>query len=343
MRNTKRIIVAGVLALSLVMSSTGSIVVNKTKVEAKKKNTKPKLTLKGKLKKKKITIKEGQTIKINASAKDKEDGNLNKKIKITVKKPKNGKYKKTGKTIKFINDGTYKITVSVTDSNKAKASQTIKVIVKDKENISTNEPVPYVSEEPNKVVETPKPTVKPTDTPIAPSADLSKYGKIEEITVNGVTYNYCEELYVDYAYFPNEDFVSFQSNNFDEYALNLGLNIGIGNNSKLCDLDPEKILLYFIGTLDVKVNEVNCSDNVIFYKDVSEREDLYVLSILIENNGELYKFDELELYNNDVNYLEQLFSTFAFTAYRDLDNEFFISPKPINCKYLIDNVNESLT
>lgn len=78
MRNTKRIIVAGVLALSLVMSSTGSIVVNKTKVEAKKKNTKPKLTLKGKLKKKKITIKEGQTIKINASAKDKEDGNLKK-------------------------------------------------------------------------------------------------------------------------------------------------------------------------------------------------------------------------------------------------------------------------
>lgn len=206
--NTKRInkgIIAGALALSLVISSTGSIVVNKTKVEAKKKNTKPKLTLKGKLKKKKLTIKEGETVKINATAKDKEDGNLNKKIKIAVKKPTNGKYKKTGKTIKFINDGTYKVTVSVKDSKKAKASQTIKVVVKDKENTNanTNGPVPYTNEEP-KVVETPKPTVKPTEVPettkkpqvtgesLPMLEEFSKYD-IKQVKVGDITYNITED------------------------------------------------------------------------------------------------------------------------------------------------------
>ena len=135
-------------------------------------NNKPKIRLNSELKNSKtIEINEGEKVLVKATAKDKEDGNLTKKIKINVKKPVDGEYKIGKKYIRFINPGTYKITFSVKDSDKAVTKIRREVIVNGEDEITnktTVTPAPTSTKFPsntNKPIVTVKPVVTPTKTP----------------------------------------------------------------------------------------------------------------------------------------------------------------------------------
>lgn len=133
-------VVACALGLSLVAASpkivnTKVIEPNVYVVEAKttKKDTKkPVIKLSGK---NTMEVEINKTVKIpKATAKDNRDGNVTKKIKVTVKKGKKSYSKiakavKNNKKTKFTSTGTYKITYTVTDKAGNKASKTRKVKV----------------------------------------------------------------------------------------------------------------------------------------------------------------------------------------------------------------------
>ena len=116
-------------------------------VEAKSKKDKKKPVIKfnGKTK---ITVEKGKSVKIpKTTAKDNKDGNVTKKIKVTVKKgnknfSKIAKAVKNNKNTKFTSTGTYKIKYTVSDKagNKATKTRTIKV-VNPKEKIPTTEKI----------------------------------------------------------------------------------------------------------------------------------------------------------------------------------------------------------
>ncbi len=133
-------VVACALGLSLVAASpkivnTKVIEPNVYVVEAKttKMDTKkPVIKLSGK---NTMEVEINKTVKIpKATAKDNRDGNVTKKIKVTVKKGKKSYSKiakavKNNKKTKFTSTGTYKITYTVTDQAGNKASKTRKVKV----------------------------------------------------------------------------------------------------------------------------------------------------------------------------------------------------------------------
>lgn len=144
----KKVIATAMLGLSLVtglsgVPSTSFTEDNLYKVEAKsKKDTKkPVIKFSGKSK---ITVEKGESVKIpKTTAKDNKDGNVTKKIKVTVKKgnknfSKIAKAVKSNKKTKFTSTGTYKIKYTVADKagNKASKTRTIKV-VNPKEKIPT--------------------------------------------------------------------------------------------------------------------------------------------------------------------------------------------------------------
>ncbi|WP_156923006.1 leucine-rich repeat domain-containing protein [Eubacterium xylanophilum] len=95
-----------------------------------KKNYKPVITLKGKLSKKAVSLRVREGLSLKYKAKDKEDGNITKKVKIKVYKPRNGKFKKTKKKIVFLKAGKYKVRFSVKDSKKRKTTRNVVVNVK---------------------------------------------------------------------------------------------------------------------------------------------------------------------------------------------------------------------
>lgn len=105
-------------------------------VEAKSKKKdkkKPVIKFSGKTK---MTVEKGKSVKIpKTTAKDNKDGNVTKKITVTVKKGKKkynsiAKAVKKNKKVKFTSTGTYKITYTVKDKagNKATKTRTIKVV-----------------------------------------------------------------------------------------------------------------------------------------------------------------------------------------------------------------------
>ena len=103
--------------------------------QIKKDTKKPKLKWKGKTK---YTVEQGKAIRISkVTAKDGQDGNLTKKIKVTVKKGKK-KYKTLAKKIQknkkvtFSAIGTYTVQYTVKDRAGNKVSKKRYVIVKKK-------------------------------------------------------------------------------------------------------------------------------------------------------------------------------------------------------------------
>lgn len=131
---------AAMLVFALVMGLFGvpGTSMNETNpytVEAKSKKDKKKPVIKfsGKTK---MTVEKGKSVKIpKTTAKDNKDGNVTKKITVTVKKGKKkynsiAKAVKKNKKVKFTSTGTYKITYTVKDKagNKATKTRTIKVV-----------------------------------------------------------------------------------------------------------------------------------------------------------------------------------------------------------------------
>ncbi|MCM1181658.1 MAG: DUF5011 domain-containing protein [Clostridium sp.] len=142
--------VALLLALSLVLSNIPNICpdANPYVAEAKtnkKDKKKPVIKFSGKSK---ITVEKNKSVKIpKTTAKDNKDGNVTKKLKVTVKKGKKNfsniaKAVKNNKKTKFTSTGTYKITYTVKDKagNKATKTRTINVVDSKNTNKTTQTP-----------------------------------------------------------------------------------------------------------------------------------------------------------------------------------------------------------
>ena len=126
------------LVLGMTVSNVPNIVTNGTAVTVeaaskKKDKKKPKITFKGKTK---LTAYKNKSVKIpKTTAKDNKDGNVTKKIKVTVKKGKKNyssiaKKIKNNKSVKFTSTGKYVITYTVTDKAGNKATKKRYVTVK---------------------------------------------------------------------------------------------------------------------------------------------------------------------------------------------------------------------
>ena len=174
---------------------------------AKKDKKKPVLKFKGKTK---MTTVEGKSIKIpKVTAKDNKDGNITKKINVTVKKG-NTNYKtiakkiKNNKSVTFNNAGEYVITYTVKDKagNKTSKKRYIKVKSIENEKQTTETPTSYVIEKPNVTVQNPVTTSAPVTTeapattedpylnaPVMPMPEDYANYDIKQITFDNNTYN----------------------------------------------------------------------------------------------------------------------------------------------------------
>ena len=180
------------------------------KVEAKSGTDKKKPTIKFSGKSQ-ITVEKNEVIKIpETTAKDNKDGNVTKKISVTVKKGKTS-YKsiatkiKKNKKVKFSSIGKYTVTYSVKDKagNKATKKRYITVVEPKTENATTEAPTSQTTEIPT-TTEMPTTTEIPTTTE-APTT--------EEIKKEFVDYNYT--VSTDDEFYLNEASKTENLNNYD--------------------------------------------------------------------------------------------------------------------------------
>lgn len=325
----KKVILAGALVVSMITSA-----VTNQNVDAKKKNTKPKLILKGLLKNKNLCKAEGQTLKLNFKAKDKEDGNLTKKVKISVKKPAGGKVKinKKKRQIKFIKAGKYKIVLSVKDSKNKKVKKTIPIEILDLSSNSKNQYIPTIS--------TPAPTVtsnneniniKQMEVPaitgsVVPEPERYQNYEVEKVEMNGNEYktvSFDSEMNknknlsnktVDF-YYSGVETIAFDGKYFDEFYKNkeylkyLGKITAIdkyGNdvsNSVVIGTMPNKYGTYVLSICaedtDGNVNKVDYTIGAC--DDINETYNNYLKgegAVLVNENPKVYV-----IYKKNVNYL----------------------------------------
>lgn len=205
-------------ALALTLTATSSYMpVNTTitaEAKAKKDTKKPTLKFKGKTT---MTAEKGKNITIpKVTAKDNKDGNITKKIQVSVKKgTKNyaslAKKIKNGKNVKFSDIGKYVITYTVKDKagNKATKKRYVNVVLPKTK--TTEAPVPYVIERPSTTqipvttkapvtteapvtTQTPPTTENPyPNAPIMPIPEEYANYDIQQVTVNGINYNVTED------------------------------------------------------------------------------------------------------------------------------------------------------
>ena len=182
---------------------------NMATVEAarKKDKKKPVIKLSGKFN---IRVTQNESVKIpKVTAKDNVDGNVTKKIKVSVKSGKKSysalaKKIQKNKAVKFTKTGKYTITYTVSDKakNKATKKRTVTVVAKqedkttadktteNKTTATTTEKV--TTQEP--ITETPA----TTESVIDPSVTYSKYN-ISRVNVNGNYYNVTKDSRLSYA------------------------------------------------------------------------------------------------------------------------------------------------
>ena len=210
------------LALALAVAvSTGFSAVpgkfnNMATVEAarKKDKKKPVIKLSGKSN---IRVTQNESVKIpKATAKDNVDGNINKKIKVSVKSGKKSysalaKKIRKNKAVKFTKTGKYTITYTVSDKakNKATKKRTVMVVAKQEdkkttENKTTAERTTESRTTTEQVTtaatttEIPATEAPTTENVIDPSLEYSKYN-IDRVNVNGNYYNVTYDPRLSYA------------------------------------------------------------------------------------------------------------------------------------------------
>ena len=211
------------LALALAVAvSTGFTAVpgkfnNMAAVEAarKKDKKKPVIKLSGKSN---IRVTQNESVKVpKATAKDNVDGNITKRIKVSVKSGKKSyasiaKKIRKNKAVKFTKTGKYTITYTVSDKakNKATKKRTVTVIAKQEgkkttENKTTAEQTTESRTTTEQVttaaITTEIPTTEApvtTESVIDPSVTYSKYN-ISRVNVNGNYYNVTRDPRLSYA------------------------------------------------------------------------------------------------------------------------------------------------
>lgn len=180
------IVLACTLALGMTVSNMPNIVTDGTAVTVeaaskKKDKKKPVITMKGKSK---MTVTKGKSVKIpKVTAKDNKDGNVTKKIKVTVKKGKKSftsiaKKIKNNKKVKFTATGKYTITYTVTDKSGNKTSKKRYVTVKNPPKKTTTEEQTTeerTTEEQTTEETTADTTEEPTEEKIPTDADYIDY------------------------------------------------------------------------------------------------------------------------------------------------------------------------
>lgn len=216
------------------------------KVEAKsgKDKKKPVIKFSGKSQ---ITVEKNKVIKIpKTTAKDNKDGNVTKKISVTVKKGKTS-YKsiatkiKKNKKVKFSSAGKYTVTYSVKDKegNKATKKRYITVVEPKTENTTTEAPTSQTTEIPTTTempTTTEVPTTEAPTTTEQPATEVPKKPTtgIYQETVNGITYNITRdwEIYNKILACPGDsDKISLEIQ-YDYERLFMDANDGLTNNSE---------------------------------------------------------------------------------------------------------------
>lgn len=201
---------AAMLGLTLATGFTGvpNTNNNMATVEAAKKKDKKKPVIKF-AGSSKIETEVNKSVKIpKTTAKDNKDGNVTKKIAVKVTKGKKqfktiAKKIKSNKAVTFTSTGNYVITYTVKDKAGNKATKKRYVTVKEaQKEQTTRRPaparvVPATTEAP-KTTETPTTEAPTTEAPTTEASvkmpDMSKYGTISEVEVNGNKYKFIDDI-----------------------------------------------------------------------------------------------------------------------------------------------------
>ncbi len=300
--------IAAAVAVALAATPTASIMdePNPYTVEAKTKKDKKKPTIKFSGKSK-ITVNKNKVIKVpKTTAKDNKDGNVTKKLKITVKKGKKS-YKsiaskiKKNKKVKFSSTGKYVITYTVKDKAGNKATKKRYITVVDPKSKNKNNTTKNTTEKTTQKIttETPKTTEKPTtenqtssEYPVMPPVDLSKYGTIEKVTVNGVNYNILTNPTDEY-YEVNTNYSEDSEVNYEKCELGV-----LAYNPEVLDYLKNHKYLGFFGNIKViDKYGVDCSNNV-FIREWIGKIYTYVYFLFVDSKGECYTLRFSTLYSN---------------------------------------------
>ncbi len=245
------------------------------KVEAKSGTDKKKPVIKFSGKSQ-ITVEQNEVIKIpKTTAKDNKDGNVTKKISVTVKKGKTS-YKsiatkiKKNKKVKFSSIGKYTVTYSVKDKagNKATKKRYITVVEPKTENTTTEAPTSQTTEIPTTTeaptTEAPTTTEQPTTENATTQTQVEKRPSIGiyQETVNGVTYNITRDWQV------------FEKLNMEEAPMKSDkLTINIMNDFEYLYMDisanatgTSQYIKYLGSITATDENGVDISDKIIIYE-----------------------------------------------------------------------------
>lgn len=294
---------AGVIVPASNIYENASGYVVEAKAKKKKDKKKPVIKFSGKST---ITVEAGKSVKIpKATAKDNVDGNVTKKMTITVKKGKTS-YKsiatkiKNGKKVKFTKTGTYKITYTVKDKagNKATKTRTIKVVNKENDIAPVNiDPTTEVPTTEVPTTETPTTEAPTTEAPTteAPTTEEPVQGpvvgdgkyEINKVTVGDKTYN----IVNDDDFLPKIEAASTMQDNITIDFENYYSQIAFSKDSGL--LENYNYLNYF-GSITAKdKNNKDISDKIIIYQPIPDFEEGY-------NNIYLYVEDD---YGNTLSFM----------------------------------------
>ena len=291
---------------------------NMATVEAarKKDKKKPVIKLSGKSN---IRVKQNESVKIpKATAKDNVDGNITKKIKVSVKSGKKyyasiAKKIRKNKAVKFTKTGKYTITYTVSDKTKNKATKkrTVTVVAKQADKkITENKTTAERTTESRTTTEqvttaaitTEIPTTEApvtTENVIDPSLEYSKYN-IDRVNVNGNYYNVTKDTRLSYA-------LTYANTESDKITINIEhdydnfvskLTSGITDGSKY---------LGYLGKITATDEDGNDISNNIVIAELSLCDGIHstnVIGVYVEDN-------------KGNNLLKNLYLNFDFTDSND--------------------------
>ncbi len=284
------------------------------RVEAKSGTDKKKPTIKFSGKSQ-ITVEKNEVIKIpKTTAKDNKDGNVTKKISVTVKKGKTN-YKsiatkiKKNKKVKFSSAGKYTVTYSVKDKAGNKATKKRYITVVEQKTNTTTE---------TQTTEIPTTTEAPTTTE-QPATEVPKKPTtgIYQETINGITYNITRDItYSDMiGYAPQQsDKINIEIQN-DYEVLYMDFNDGFHKTSQY---------ISFLGSIKATDQDNNdISDRILIYE--------YVLENIIDNTDScnVYIYVKDGKGNSLKKYINFQFRDFKECFYDDLDELDLLNENPL--------------
>ena len=315
----------GALALALAVAvSTGFSAVpgkfnNMAAVEAarKKDKKKPVIKLSGKSN---IRVTQNESVKVpKATAKDNVDGNITKRIKVSVKSGKKSyasiaKKIRKNKAVKFTKTGKYTITYTVSDKakNKATKKRTVTVVAKQEgkkttENKTTAEQTTESRTTTEQVttaaITTEIPTTEApvtTENVIDPSLEYSKYD-IDRVNVNGNYYNVTYDTRLSYA-------LSYANTESDKITINVEHDYDNLTSKSTSGITENSKYLGYLGKITATDEDGNDISNNI------------VIAELALDDG-IHGTNAIGIYVEDINgnnLLKRLYLNFDFTDSNDL-------------------------